>query len=47
MILKTDANFGEKLNCGLENDRRNFANFHQRTRHWDFDGIFLSKVENV
>ena len=50
MILKTDANFGEKLNCGLENDRRNFANFHQRTRksqNWDFDGIFLSKVENV
>ena len=29
---------------------RNLANFHQKTRkcqHWDFEGIFLSEVENV
>ena len=29
MTLKSDANFEEKLTCGLENDMRNMANFHQ------------------
>ena len=29
MTLKGDAKFEEKLTCGLENDMRNFANFHQ------------------
>ena len=50
MTLKSDAKFGEKLTCGLENDMRNLANFHQSTRkcqNWDFDGILLSKVENT
>ena len=50
MTLKNDAKFQEKLTCGLENDMRNWANFHQRTwksQSWDFDGILLSKVENV
>ena len=50
MTLKSDAKFEEKLTCGLENDMRNMANFHQSTwksKDWDFDGIFLSKVENV
>ena len=50
MPLKSDAKFEEKLTCGLENDMRNLANFHQSTRksrNWDFDGILLSKVENV
>ena len=50
MTLKSDAKFGEKLTDGLENDMRNLANFHQRTRksqNWDSDGILLSKVENV
>ena len=50
MPLKSDAKFEEKLTCGLENDMRNLANFHQSTRksrNWDFDGILLSKVENA
>ena len=50
MKLKSDAKFEEKLTSGLENDMRNLANLYQRTRrsqNWDFDGIFLSKVENV
>ena len=40
----------EKLTCFLENDLRNLANFHQSTwkcQNWNFDGILLSKVENV
>ena len=41
--LKTcDAKFEEKLNCGLENDMRNMANFHQsilKSQNWDNDGI--------
>ena len=50
MALKSDAKLKEKLACGLENDMRNMANFPQSTRkcqNWDFDGILLSKVENV
>ena len=31
MTLKNDAKFEEKLTCGLENDMRNMANFHQNT----------------
>ena len=31
MTLKGDAKFEEKLTCGLENDMRNLANFHQNT----------------
>ena len=48
--IKSDAKFEEKLNCCLENDMRNFANFHQSTlkcRNWNFDKILLSRVENV
>ena len=50
MTLESDAKFEEKLTCGLENDMRNLANFYQSTQksqNWDFDGILLSKVENV
>ena len=50
MTLESDAKFEEKLTCDLENDMRNLANFHHSTRKsqiWDFDGILLSKVENV
>ena len=50
MTLKIDAKIEEKLTGGLENDMRNLPNFYQSTRksqHWDFDGIFLSKVENI
>ena len=31
MTLKSDVKFEEKLTCGLENDMRNKANFHQST----------------
>ena len=31
MTLESDAKFEEKLTCGLENDMRNLANFHQNT----------------
>ena len=31
MTLKGDAKFEEKLTCGLENDMKNMANFHQST----------------
>ena len=31
MTLKSDAKFEEKLTCGLKNDMRNLANFHQST----------------
>ena len=50
MALESDAKFEENLTCGLENNMRNLANFQQATRksqNWDFDGILLSKVENV
>ena len=48
MTLKNDAKFEEKLTCGLEKDIRNLAYVNKSTqkyRNWDFDGLFLSKVE--
>ena len=30
-IRESDAKFEEKLTCGLENNMRNLANFHQST----------------
>ena len=50
MKLECDAKLEEKLTCGLENQMRNLANFHQSTRksqNWDLDGILLPKVQNV
>ena len=50
MALKSDTKFEEKLTCRLENDMKNLADFHQSTRkcqNWNFNGILLSKVENV
>ena len=50
MMLESDAKFEEKLICGLENDMKNLANFHQSTQksqNWDFYWVLLSKVENV
>ena len=49
MTLEFDAKFEEKLICGLENDMRNLANFHQSTRNsqnWDFHWVLLQKVKN-
>ena len=31
MTLRSHENFEEKLTCGLENEMRNLANFHQNT----------------
>ena len=50
IALEYDAKFEEKPTCGLENDMRNLANFHQSTQNsqnWDFHWILLYKVENV
>ena len=50
MELNIDAKFEGKLTLAFKNDMRNLANFYQSTRksqNWDFDGILLSKVENV
>ena len=50
MTLESDAKIKEKLTCGLENNMRNLANFHQSTQksqNWDFDGILLSRLKNV
>ena len=50
MTLKSDATFEEKLTCNLENDIRILAKLHESTQKsgsWGFDGIKLSKIENV
>ena len=50
MTLTRDAKFEGKLTCGLENDMRILANFTralEKSQNWEFDGIFLSKTENV
>ena len=50
MALKIDAKFEGKLTSASKIIMRNMTNFHQSTRksqNWDFDGILLSKVENV
>ena len=49
MTTESDATFEEKLSFCLENNK-NLAKFHQSTwksLNWDFDGILLSKIENV
>ena len=50
MALKIDIKFEEKLTYASKNDMRNLVNLYQSTRKsqkGDFDGILLSKVENV
>ena len=50
MTLKSDTKFGDKSACCFKIDMRNLANFHQSTQkcqNWDYDGILLSKVENL
>ena len=50
MTLTIDAKFEGKLTCASKNDMRNLVNCHQSTpesQNLDFDGILLSKVENV
>ena len=50
MKLKNDVKFKEKLTCGLENDMRNRENVTsalENYQNWDFDGILLTKAENI
>ena len=46
MTIESDPNFEEKIICGLENDMRNLANFHQskrKSQNWTFTGFFYLK----
>ena len=43
MVLKTDANFEEKLTCAFKNNMMNLADFH-RLKNSDF--ILESKMGN-
>ena len=48
--MKSHAKFEEKQTCGLQNDMRNLAIFHQNTwkcQNWYFHGVLLFKVENA
>ena len=50
IALKIDTKFERKLACASKYWHEDLANFHQSTwksPNWDFDGILLSKVENV
>ena len=50
MALKIDSKYEGKLAYASKYEMRNLVYFHQTTRKsqtWDFDGILLSKVENV
>ena len=48
MTVEIYVKFGEKRSCGLENDMKNLAKFHQSTEkseNWDFYWVLLSRVE--
>ena len=50
MELNIDGKFEGKMTFAFKNTMRNLGNFHQSTwksQNLDFDGILLSKVENV
>ena len=51
MALNTDTTFEGKLTCAFKNDMRNYSKFSPehvwKSKNWKFDGILLSKVENV
>ena len=50
MTLKSDAKSEGKLTCGSKNNMKNLTNFYQSTRkcqNWDFDGVPLSKEDDV
>ena len=50
MNLKGDTKFKGKLTRDFKNGMRNLTNVYRSTRksqNWDFDGILLSKVENL
>ena len=46
MMLESDEKFEEKVTCGLENDMKSLANFHQSTQSFKivtFIGSFYQK----
>ena len=51
MALNTDTIFEGKLTCAFKNDMRNYSKFSPdhvwKPKNWNFDGVFLLKVENV
>ena len=50
VIFDSDSKFEKGSTCDLKNDMRNLANLHKSTRKcqiWVFNGILVSKVENV
>ena len=50
MAMKNDAKIGVKLTCELKIEMRNLTSFDsstQKSQKLDFDGILLSKEENV
>ena len=50
MTLECGAKFEEKLTCGLKNDIRNLAIFHQsaqNSQNWDCHWTLSYKVQNV
>ena len=52
MALNIDRTFEGKLTCAFKNDMKNLAGKFspehvQKSKDWNFDGILLSKVENV
>ena len=50
MTLNIDEKSEGKLTRAFKNDKRNFGNFYESTRNsqiWDFNGMLLSKVENI
>ena len=48
MELNIDPNFEVKMTCAFKNGLRNLPPEHiRKSKNWGFDGIYLSKVENV
>ena len=51
MVLNTDTTFEGKLTCAFKNDMRNYSKISpdhvRKSENWNFDGVFLLKVENV
>ena len=50
MELNIGVKLEGKVTCAFKNDIRDLGNFHQSTwesPNWDFDGILLSKAENL
>ena len=50
MELNIDAKFEVKMTCAFKNDEKfsTFSPEHVRnSKNWNFDGVLLSKVENV